>query len=234
MEARSTFSRPAEFTEQRLLNAILDGTFPIHSALPPERELALSLGVTRPTLREALQRLAREGWLRIHQGKPTLVRDYLREGNLLILNTLARQPQTLTPDFISKLLEARVSLAPAYTRLAVQNAPKELAVYLSRLVTLPDKPEDFAQADQQLHHELTILSGNPVFTLFLNSFVELSLTAGVLYFASKPARDYSRKFYQKLAEATIKEDARGAETLTREVMQTSLAFWQAQAPKQEE
>ena len=102
-----------------------------------------------------------------------------------------------------------------------------------RFLTVDQGPGE-AQADQQLHHELTSLSGNPVFTLFLNSFVELSLTAGVLYFASKPARDYSREFYQKLAEATLREDARGAETLTREVMQTSLAFWQAQAPKQEE
>ncbi|NLC12537.1 MAG: GntR family transcriptional regulator, partial [Chloroflexi bacterium] len=51
--------KPTDLAEKQLLAAILDGSFPIGSLLPPERELAQSLGITRPTLREALQRLAR-------------------------------------------------------------------------------------------------------------------------------------------------------------------------------
>jgi len=70
--------KPAEMAESRLLEAILSGHFPINSNLPGERELAAQIGVTRPTLREALQRLARDGWLDIQHGKPTRVRDYWR------------------------------------------------------------------------------------------------------------------------------------------------------------
>ncbi|MFZ3080168.1 MAG: GntR family transcriptional regulator, partial [Bellilinea sp.] len=55
--------KPAEISESRLIDAILTGKFPIDTNLPAERELAVSLGVTRPTLRETLQRLARDGWL---------------------------------------------------------------------------------------------------------------------------------------------------------------------------
>ncbi len=51
--------RPAEIAEQRLLEAMLAGRFAINSSLPGERDLAEQIGVTRPTLREALQRLAR-------------------------------------------------------------------------------------------------------------------------------------------------------------------------------
>jgi GntR family negative regulator for fad regulon and positive regulator of fabA len=61
--------KPAEFTEQRLIDAILDGHFPIGSALPAERDLAAQIGVTRPTLRETLQRMARDGWIEIHHGR---------------------------------------------------------------------------------------------------------------------------------------------------------------------
>jgi len=46
--------RPAGLTEQRLLQAILDGEFPPGSTLPSERELSGQLGITRPTLREVL------------------------------------------------------------------------------------------------------------------------------------------------------------------------------------
>ena len=108
--------RPAELTESRLIAAILDGTFPINSTLPAERELAEKLGVTRPTLREALQRLGRDGWLEIHQGKPTRVRNYWQEGNLGLLNAITRDPDKLPPDFITQLLEARISLAPGLCR----------------------------------------------------------------------------------------------------------------------
>ncbi len=82
--------KPAELAENRLVEAILDGTFPINSNLPPERELSESLGVTRPTLREALQRLSRDGWIEIHHGRATRVKDYWREGNLLILTAIAQ------------------------------------------------------------------------------------------------------------------------------------------------
>ena len=71
--------KPAEFAEQKIIFSILEEIFPINSNLPPERELAVLIGVTRPTLREALQRLGREGWIDIHQGKPTRVRDFLKK-----------------------------------------------------------------------------------------------------------------------------------------------------------
>ena len=67
--------KPAEVAESRLVQAILDGDFPINSTLPAERELAHLLGITRPTLREVLQRLSRDGWLEIRHGKPTRVRN---------------------------------------------------------------------------------------------------------------------------------------------------------------
>src|SRR5690606_5044175 len=81
-------ARPAELTYNRLVEAILDGTFPANSTLPAERELADKLGVTRSTLREALQRLAADGWLDIQQGRRTRVRDIWTEGNLNILAML--------------------------------------------------------------------------------------------------------------------------------------------------
>ena len=84
--------KPAETAEQRLLDAILCGHFAVNSSLPGERDLAEQVGVTRPTLREAMQRLARDGWLDIQHGKPTRVRDYWLEGNMGVLTVLAQMP----------------------------------------------------------------------------------------------------------------------------------------------
>ena len=219
--------RPAELVENRLITAILDGEFPIDSRLPPERELAQRLGVTRPTLREALQRLARDGWIEIHHGKATRVRDYWHEGNLAVLGAIARHQDQVPPDFVPNLLQVRTLLAPAYARLAVKRAARNLAKFLEGYQDLPDAPDAFARADWDLHRYLTIESGNPIFTLIFNGFKELYPYMGRMYFTPPKARARSRQFYAGLRAAAHARDPERAEIITREVMQDSIDLWKS-------
>jgi len=221
-----TPQKPTDLAETQLLTAILDGSFPIGSALPPERELSQALGITRPTLREALQRLARDGWIQIRQGKSTVVSDYWKEGNLVMLNALSQQPEVLTHNFITDLLEVRSALAPAYTRLAVSHSSDALISQLETYIDLPDTPEAYAQADQELHHQLTLLSGNPIFTLIYNGYRKLSYQAGLDYFADADARKCSQLFYKGLLEDARQKDAESAATRTVKVMDDCHVFWQ--------
>jgi GntR family negative regulator for fad regulon and positive regulator of fabA len=222
----STPLRPAELTEQRLIRAVLDGEFLPGGALPGERELAASLGVTRPTLREVLHRLARDGWFDIQHGKPTRVRDYWREGNLTVLSALVRYSQNLPHDFVPNLLAVRLSMAPAYTRTAVERAADEVVALLNGYTDLEDTAERLAQADWNLHHGLTLASGNPVFTLILNGFAGFYVQMARLYFAQPQARASSRAWYTDLLAAARAGDADGAEIVTRRTMQESIELWQ--------
>jgi GntR family negative regulator for fad regulon and positive regulator of fabA len=221
--------RPAALTEARLIEAILNGHFPIDSTLPAERELASQLGVTRPTLREALQRLARDGWIEIHQGRPTRVRNYWQEGNLGVLGAIARHKNYVPPDFVPNLLSVRLLLAPAYTQMAVENLPATVAELLAGYTDLADTPRAFAEADWELHRRLTIASGNPVFTLILNGFTDLYLNMAMIYFALPQARAHSRAFYHDLHAAAKAHDPLAAEAVTRRVMQDTIDLWQAAA-----
>lgn len=56
---------------------ILEGSLKAGDRLPPERELAAELGVSRPSLREAIQKLASKGMLQSKQGGGTFVTDSL-------------------------------------------------------------------------------------------------------------------------------------------------------------
>ena len=221
-----TPQKPADLAETQLLSAILDGSFPVGGALPPERELAQALGITRPTLREALQRLARDGWIQIRQGKSTIVNDFWKEGNLIMLNALSQQPGVFTENFVSHLLEVRAALAPAYTRLAFTRSGEQIADLLEPYMDLPDTPEAYAQADQELHHQLTLLSGNPIYTLIYNGFRKLSYQAGLRYFAAAHARRYSHEYYLGLLEDARHKDVESAAKRTAKVMQESIVFWQ--------
>ncbi len=216
--------RPRAHAEGILLGAILDGTFPPGTTLPGERTLAAQLGVTRPTLREALQRLARDGWLTVAHGKLTLVNNYWEEGGLNVLGSLVEHPDYLPPDFIAQLLEVRRHLAPAYTRAAVARDPLALAAFLDGAAAL-ETLADFARFDWQLHHLLTVRSGNPIYTLILNGFRGFYEDIARRYFATAGARELSVAFYARLRAAAQLADADGAEALCREVMRASEVTW---------
>ena len=217
--------KPSAWAEARLIEAILDGDFPAGSNLPAERDLAERLGVTRPTLREALQRLARDGWVEIRHGLPTRVRDYWREGQLAVLVAMVERPERMPEDTVPNLLEVRQAMAPVYTAQAVARNPRAVCDLLAPYPDLPDTPADFTAADWQLHHALSVLSGNPVYTLMLNGFRGLYAAMGLRYFALPDARAASRAFYAALFEAASRADMRVAEQVTRAMMAHSLAYW---------
>lgn len=218
-------SRPAEIAETRLVDAIISGTFPINTFLPAERELSEHLGVTRPTLREALQRLQRDGWIEIHQGKPTRVRDYWKEGKLGVLNALSDHIENLPVDFVPNLLKVRLSMAPTYTALAVSNAADQVVKLLSGRDALDDSPELFSQFDWSLQHKLTLLSENPVFVMILNGFEDLFLSLAPKYFNINQARSHSLNYYSALAKVAAEHDCKLAGSLTEMIMKESLEFW---------
>ncbi len=224
--------RPNAYAEHTLISAILDGTFPPGSTLPGERTLAAELGVTRPTLREALQRLARDGWVNVHQGKATEVNNFWQDGGLNVLNALVQHGDHLPANFVTQLLEVRLNLAPAYTRSAVQHAPEEIVAYLHGYRQLADTADSYASFDWHLHRRLTLGSGNPIYTLIINGFSDFYEQLARLYFADSNERSRSRKFYAALEEAVIAGDAERAEQVSRTAMLESIESWRKVDPQQ--
>ena len=219
--------KPIDYAEEALVTAILDGRYPAGELLPGERDLATQLGVTRPTLREALRRLESDGWVTIQQGKPTRVNDFWREGGPNILTAIVRYERPLPPGFVTNLLEVRQALAPLYTRAAVAHNPAGVATLLAQWHDLPETPEAYAGFDWLVHHTLTVLSGNPVYTLILNGFAGFYEHMARLYFALQEARAVSRRYYAALEAAAGQADPAAAEEASRTAMTESLRFWQA-------
>jgi GntR family transcriptional regulator, negative regulator for fad regulon and positive regulator of fabA len=217
--------KPGELTESRLIGAILDNHFPSGSNLPGERELAVQFGVTRPTLREVLQRLERDGWIEIRQGKPTRVRDYWQEGNLAVLVAVALHRGELPRDFVPHLMYVRILLAPAYTGRAIECDSPAVAALLHNAPQSGDSPEVYANYDYTLHRQLTILSENPVFTLFINSVTQLYHVLGSVYYTHEEARAHSYQYYQSLLDCAHRQDSAVAQILTERIMRESLELW---------
>ncbi len=214
--------KPAAFAEHQIMTFILDGQWPPGYALPAERILAQSLGITRPPLREALQRLAREGWLTIAHGKPTRVNDYLSQGGLGVLSTLARHGGTLSTEMITSLLEARVILLPG---IAEQAGRQNSDLLIQFLQTRPGAaPDAMAAYDWSLQQVMVKAAGNPILNLIFNDFTPMYQLWCVAYFKDSQARGRSRVYYADLAAAL--EGGRSLASLVREMMQEALDQWQ--------
>ncbi len=69
--------RISDAVASSLERRILEGSLKPGERLPPERELSLELGVSRPSLREAIQKLASKGMVQSRQGGGTYVTDRL-------------------------------------------------------------------------------------------------------------------------------------------------------------
>ena len=217
--------KPIDHVEESLVTAILDGVYAPGHTLPGERDLAGQLGVTRPTLREALRRLERDGWVTIQQGKSTRINDFWREGGPNILAAIVQYGDHLPPGFITQLLQVRRALAPAYIGAAVAENGQGVAELAREGEQLANTAEAYAAFDWRLHHRLTLLSGNPVYTLILNGFAGFYEEVARRYFAGAEARAFSRRFYRRLVAAAEAGDVDGAEKLTRGVMDASIELW---------
>lgn len=79
---------------QQLRLLITAGEFGIGQRLPAERDLARQLGVSRPSVREALIALEVEAWVEVRTGSGVYVLD---RSNALVANKANRTPQ-LSPD----------------------------------------------------------------------------------------------------------------------------------------
>ncbi|MFH1154293.1 MAG: GntR family transcriptional regulator [Pseudomonadota bacterium] len=216
--------KPAQIAEYRLMEAILSGACPAGQPLPAERILADNLGVTRPTLREALQRLSREGWVTIRHGKSTLVNDYLTQGGLGVLGSIARHTRAVSHEMVCHLLEVRAALFPGIAGLAVNRAPDVLAAYLEKAQDLSDAPGAVAAYDWGLQMLMVHVTGNPVFRMIINDFSPLYRILGETYFGYGKALAHSRAYYRELLQA-LPNGRAGVENLVHRTLEATIDLW---------
>ncbi len=226
--------KPTDFAERRLIEAILQNVYPAGTFLPSERELCEQLGVTRPTLRETLQRMRQDGWVEIHQGKPTRVRNYLQEGNLNVLNAIANANAEVSLHVVQSLLEIRLLLAPVYFSSASQLHPQPLVEFLQTLIPITTNPKKAGCLDWDLHKKAALLSDNPVFLLILNGFDQVYLQMAEKYFDQPAACAASEAFYRHVLQFTQEQAFDSVFQCVQEMMQASIQFWKSSVGIKEE
>lgn len=115
----------AEDVFEQLIHEVTGGGIGPGEALPSERRLAEVLGVSRPAVREALQRLSQAGFVDVRQGGATTVLDFRRSAGLDLLPRLLVRDGDLDVSVAKSILEARLLIGPKVAELAAVRGVSE-------------------------------------------------------------------------------------------------------------
>ena len=160
----------------QVLDEVVDGDFEVGDALPSERRLAEVLGVSRPAVREALQRMAQTGLVHVRHGGATTVRDFRRYAGLDLLPRLLVRRGELDPSVARSILEARLAVGPGVAALAAERGGPTLAAALTGTVDALARVDDGPEGDieRQVHaldywDQVVDAADSLVFRLMFNS-----------------------------------------------------------------
>ena len=156
----------------QVLAEVVDGGIAAGEPLPSERRLAEVLGVSRPAVREALQRMAQTRLLEVRHGGATTVRDVRRYAGLDLLPRLLVRGGALDAALARSVLEARLAVGPAVAALAAERGGPTLAAGLTATLDALAATDD--DVERQLHalafwDAVVDAADSPVFQMMFNS-----------------------------------------------------------------
>jgi len=166
-------SRLWEDIVTQILQLMSDGNLTAGSRLPSERELASQLGVSRPSVREAMRQLELMGVIESRQGSGAFVKEVSDEDLVQPLALLLRGRKHLLRD----ILETRKVIEPHLARLAAEKASTTDLEALDELVRQQQVKVRAGrmaiEEDTSFHHRLARASGNRVLLLLVESCMDL-------------------------------------------------------------
>ncbi len=167
--------KPKRISDQvfeQLRELIYKGEFKLGAQIPPERDLAQSMEVSRTSVRNALNKLVAMGLLEHRQGQGTFVSSpETREGNPLAA-VMATDDATL-----DDLLEVRLGLESNAAMLAAQRATEQDLKAMQK--SIEEMEEDLSitdkispESDVSFHMALCFATKNPVLIHLMRSFYD--------------------------------------------------------------
>ena len=212
---------------EQMQNLLIEGTWHSGDKLPSENELSAAFGVSRMTIRQAMQKLKALGLIETRMGSGSYVRevnpeDYLNE--LIPMMYIGSPSQIHVFQFRETIESGSVRIA---TTQADEKSLQKLESILAKMrkAAEDDNSKAFSQYDLKYHMVIVKMTGNPMmikaYELLLNVLKE-SMDYVIERMKYKPALDY----HQKILDAMRKKDEVLAEDLMREHIRQNYAYFE--------
>lgn len=187
-------TRAVDDAADELRRRILRREYAAGTRLPPERELSVTLGVSRLTLRAAVARLEAEGLVAPRRGDGVHVLDYATAGTFDLIRYLV----TDDPSLIAEFLELRRTVGAEAVALAAARATEEQIARLSALAELQQKERSatkFRARDLEFGRTILEMANNLPMRLMLNTVEQVYLDHPTIAAALHADREAVRRSY---------------------------------------
>lgn len=208
-----------ELFVEKIEGMILSGRLAAGERIPPERDLAEEMKISKTVVHAGMQDLQRMGFIKVLPRQGTFVSNYAETGTLETLNAILRyNGGQFDKANTESLFEFRLALeGAAFKKFAKEHTDEDIAA-------LEEKIDDIRRACEQaddndyvdianrifdFHHALCVRSRNMILPLVLNAFRD----AGIIFWENS-VRIYGKEQSIKHLEIFIsylkKRDAEGA------------------------
>lgn len=188
-----------EVVQRHIEKHIIDGTWSVGTLLPPERELATQLGVSRTAVREALRTLAAQGLIASNVGAGPESGTRITGQHGQALGKLLQMHVALAEFPVDDVVETRITLERhSASLLASKVSASDLATLSDLLARMENDSlalADFNELDTEYHVTIAELGGNQV-TAVLTAAIRQALSSPIRT-ASSQLADYP-SFRQQL------------------------------------
>ena len=208
---------------QAIRDAIVSGDMIVDERLPSEAELAEQFNVSRPTVREALKRLAAQSLIRTQRGAfgGAFVNRLSYEeayGQQITTATLLLSMNAVSFDVAC---EARYALERACTPLASERRSPDHLATMRAEIHRQGQPglsdESFCASDVTFHRALVDAAGNPVLSYQLAGAVEaMQPLMNMITFTAR-SREEIVRLHTRIADAIEAANAEAAQTALHEL-----------------
>lgn len=199
-------------------DAIVSGDMIVDERLPSEAELSDQFQVSRPTVREALKRLAAQSLIRTQRGATggafvNRLRYEEAYGQQVTTSTLLLSMNEVSFDVAC---EARYALERACAPLSAQRRDPDHLATMRAEIHRQGQPglsdESFCASDVTFHRALVDGAGNPVLSYQLAGAVEaMQPLMNMITFTAR-SREAIVGLHTRIADALEAHDAAGADT----------------------
>ncbi len=206
---------------EQLRDRIIERKWPPGAKIPSENALAVALGVSRVSIREALQMLASLGLLETRHGGGTVVREFSGE---IFLNPLLPMLALDTPDMLH-VLEYRKIVEKGIVSLVVKRAgTADLEALEDAFRAMEEHKNDahaFAQADLSFHLALAKATGNPV-VMKVNAVITDILKVSMYGIVDSLGTKDGLHYHRRILDAIKAGDGPRAESLMEEHVERTI------------
>jgi GntR family transcriptional repressor for pyruvate dehydrogenase complex len=200
---------------KQVQDIIRDGLLRPGDMLPPERELAEQLHVSRGSLREAILALESMGLVEPRHGEGTVVRDLSAAPLVNQLSVMLVQKRAL----VGELLEFRLMVEPTLAARAAGNATEEeiahLEEILSRQKAKIDRGELGIEEDSKFHYAIAQAARNSVVLKVLDVFMDYLRDSRELSLQVEGRPQRSLNSHRQILNAIARKNPAAAEKAMR-------------------